>query len=244
MQRPPVPARSLADEGGERVDEGARVGPAAGGGGVDDRGAVGEHEQGAVDAQLGPPLAKAHSGLLGEEARQGPFARADPPAQLGERGGTGHVVLDDVGESEQTLIAGLGQVERLFGSGDRVVDDDHAQPVPRGHRPPGDARVLGCGEREQGLPGQRRDREDGRAGRQEFGEGCGHEDDSHVGDPVGSVLVGEVRGDPHRPVRRRDPGAGIGDHRQHAAGRIDEVPLVMNVGRGELGVAETLDQLG
>lgn len=38
MQRSPMPARGLADEGGERVDDGARVGPAAGDGGVDDRG--------------------------------------------------------------------------------------------------------------------------------------------------------------------------------------------------------------
>src|SRR6185437_2416003 len=78
----PVVTRGAAEDGGEGFDEARGVGPAAARRGVGDRVAVGEQDQGEVEAELGPPLAEAHAELLVEEAGQGPLAGADPAPEL------------------------------------------------------------------------------------------------------------------------------------------------------------------
>jgi hypothetical protein len=109
-----------------------------------------------MDAQLAAPLAEAHPELAVEQPAQRALAGPDLMAELSEGGRAGRIAQQQSGHGPQPRVAGHRQVQRLLGGEDQLVDRHRPQP---GHG------LLGpgvFGQDQQGIPGQRGDRQDGR----------------------------------------------------------------------------------
>ena len=84
--------------------------------------------------------------------------------------------------------------------------------------------VAWAGEGEQDLAGEVGGGEHGGMVGYEPGEGRREEHDPHVGVAVGAVVVRVPGGGPGDAVGGNDRCATLGVHRQHAAGRVHQVP--------------------
>src|SRR3569833_4087614 len=115
-----VSAGGLPDDGGERLDEGGRVGPSAGGRGGGDRPAVGQVDHGVVDAQDRAPALEAHAQVGVEQAAQGALTRSRGTPQLGQGRVLPGVGAQQVGDGPQPVVVRVGQVQGLLGRLDEV----------------------------------------------------------------------------------------------------------------------------
>src|SRR5699024_10803644 len=76
------------------------------------------------------PLAEAHACGLLEQAAEGALPGPDAPTELFQRGRVLHLLLHEVGERPEPLVARLGQVERLLRGGGEIGADGSRQLLP------------------------------------------------------------------------------------------------------------------
>jgi hypothetical protein len=93
--------------------------------------AVGQQDQGVIDAQLGAPLVEGQAELVVEQ----PAERAG--AGAGQRGVVPGLVVEQLGEGSQPVIARLWQPQRLLEGHPELVDEDPAQAGAGGAVQPG-----------------------------------------------------------------------------------------------------------
>jgi hypothetical protein len=193
--------------------------------------AVGQQDERMIDAQLRAPLIEGQAELVMEQSAEGARAGAGRPAELGQRGVVGGLVVQDLCDGPQPVIARLRQLQRLLGRRAELVDENPAQPGARGAVPVGSGPVVvaGAGEGEQGFAGEVIDREHGGVVRHQPGQGGRQEEDPHIGLAVGAVMMGEPGGRPRDPVGGHDRGAAFGVHRQDALGRVHQVPARVGI---------------
>ena len=90
--------------------------------------AVGQQDERVIDAQLRAPLIEGQAEFVVEEPAEGTGAGAGRPSEFGQRGVVGRLVVQQLGDRPQPVIAGLGQLQRLLGRLAELVDEDPAQP--------------------------------------------------------------------------------------------------------------------
>jgi hypothetical protein len=188
--------------------------------------AVGQQDQCVIDAQLGAPLVEGQAELVVEQSAERAGAGADRPPEFGQRGVVPGLVVEQLGDGSQPVIARLWQLQRLLEGHLELVDEDPAQAGAGGAVPAGGGAVVvaRAGEGEQDFPGEVGDHEHGRVARRERGQRGRQEEDPHIGMAVRPVVVREAGRRPRDPVGGNDRRAALGVHRQDALGRVHQVP--------------------
>jgi hypothetical protein len=173
-----------------------------------------------VQPELGPPLRERHPGLGAEQPAQGPLARADGPAEVGQTAVTAGLPGHQGRYFAQALIGRPRQVE-LEGRGQsELAQHDPLHVLLFFGRA---VRIVGDGDDQ--LTEQAGDAEHGRLDQSEridvHREGHG----AQLRGAIGLVRVRDGRRQPHGALRGYDPRAGGRGDDQHAAAGIGELLL-------------------